>query len=190
MGLRGRFFLLSNDRAQALQEEPLTYDGPGATKDAARVPRFFLPLEGSRRIGSGEACFRRASAAVLAWEAQRSAWIDIHASAAVVAEGVVADQRIGPISAPCRVVYVLDEPRRKGFAYGTLPGHPERGEERFAVTWDPQTDEVRAEVSSVSLPAALWLLALPFLRVAQVFFVWRFLAGIERAARQDGIGQD
>ena len=30
--------------------------------------------------------------------------------------------------APCRVVYVVDEPGRSGFAYGTLPGHPEQGE--------------------------------------------------------------
>jgi uncharacterized protein (UPF0548 family) len=30
--------------------------------------------------------------------------------------------------APVRVVYVVDEPTRRGFAYGTLPGHPESGE--------------------------------------------------------------
>jgi len=29
---------------------------------------------------------------------------------------------------------VVDEPRRRGFAYGTLPGHPERGEEAFLIT--------------------------------------------------------
>lgn len=38
------------------------------------------------------------------------------------------------ISAPCRVVYVIDEPDRRGFAYGTLPGHPERGEEAFIIS--------------------------------------------------------
>ena len=32
---------------------------------------------------------------------------------------------LGPVRAPCRVVYVVDEPDRRGFAYGTLPGHPE-----------------------------------------------------------------
>ena len=37
------------------------------------------------------------------------------------------------IGAPCRVVYVVDEPGRRGFAYGTLPGHPERGEEAFLI---------------------------------------------------------
>ncbi len=40
------------------------------------------------------------------------------------------------VTAPCEIVWVLDEPRRKGFAYGTLEGHPERGEESFVVDWD------------------------------------------------------
>ena len=35
----------------------------------------------------------------------------------------------------CRIVYVLDEPRRYGYAYGTLPEHAETGEERFTVEW-------------------------------------------------------
>lgn len=37
------------------------------------------------------------------------------------------------VEAPVRVVYLVDEPHRKGFAYGTLPGHPESGEEAFVV---------------------------------------------------------
>ncbi len=35
----------------------------------------------------------------------------------------------------CRIVYVIDEPRKYGFAYGTLPDHIEAGEERFIVEW-------------------------------------------------------
>ena len=38
-----------------------------------------------------------------------------------------------------RVVYLVDEDGpvpRFGFAYGTLPGHAESGEERFLVEWD------------------------------------------------------
>jgi uncharacterized protein (UPF0548 family) len=37
------------------------------------------------------------------------------------------------VSAPIRVVYVIDEQNRVGFAYGTLHGHPESGEEAFIV---------------------------------------------------------
>lgn len=38
------------------------------------------------------------------------------------------------LAAPCRIVGVLDEPDRWGFAYATLPGHPEQGEESFVVS--------------------------------------------------------
>jgi uncharacterized protein (UPF0548 family) len=43
------------------------------------------------------------------------------------------------LRAPCRIVYVIDEPDRRGFAYGTLPGHPERGEEAFIISRRPAT---------------------------------------------------
>jgi uncharacterized protein (UPF0548 family) len=46
---------------------------------------------------------------------------------------VVLVKMMGFLQAPCRVVYVIDEPDIRGFAYGTPPGHPESGEERFAV---------------------------------------------------------
>ena len=39
--------------------------------------------------------------------------------------------------APTRVVEVVDRPDRFGFAYGTLPGHPYSGEERFSVDLHP-----------------------------------------------------
>lgn len=41
----------------------------------------------------------------------------------------------GPLQVivPCRVLYVDHEADRFAFAYGTLPGHPERGEEAFVV---------------------------------------------------------
>jgi uncharacterized protein (UPF0548 family) len=36
----------------------------------------------------------------------------------------------------CRIVWAVDEPDRFGFAYGTLPLHPARGEESFVVDRD------------------------------------------------------
>jgi uncharacterized protein (UPF0548 family) len=40
--------------------------------------------------------------------------------------------------AACRIIYVLDEPDTFGFAYGTLPAHPEQGEEAFIVRQNPE----------------------------------------------------
>ena len=74
----------------------------------------------------------------------------------VAAVDTVVLVRMGFLPAPCRVVYVVDEPHVKGFAYGTLPGHPESGEERFVVRIDPVTAAVFAEVSAFSRPATWW----------------------------------
>jgi len=67
----------------------------------------------------------------------RRAGVRVRASSKEVGPGEVAILRlgIGPlgVDAPVRVVYVVEEPNRRGFAYGTLPGHPESGEEAFVV---------------------------------------------------------
>jgi uncharacterized protein (UPF0548 family) len=57
----------------------------------------------------------------------------------------------------CRIVYVYEdeEPslQRYGFAVGTLPGHVERGEERFTVEWHEADNAVYYEVFAFSRPA-------------------------------------
>ncbi len=58
----------------------------------------------------------------------------------------------------CRIVSVVDEDGPGacfGFAYGTLPGHVEAGEERFLVEWDPSDDSVWYDLSSFSRPNGL-----------------------------------
>ena len=47
---------------------------------------------------------------------------------------ITAPLPIGYVNVACRIVTVIDEPDRFGFAYGTLPVHPEQGEEAFIVT--------------------------------------------------------
>ena len=49
-----------------------------------------------------------------------------------------------------RVVFVLDEPDRRGFGYGTLPGHPEQGEEAFVVV--RRGDRMYFEITAFSRP--------------------------------------
>ena len=53
--------------------------------------------------------------------------------------------------APCRIIGVLDDPDRCGFVYGTLPGHPEQGEESFVVSIDGE-DEARFRITAFSQP--------------------------------------
>ena len=71
------------------------------------------------------------------------------------------------MSAPCRVVYITDEPDRQGFAYGTLPGHPESGEEAFVIQ-RADDDTVSFRITAFSTPASdLATLAGPLGRLAQ-----------------------
>jgi uncharacterized protein (UPF0548 family) len=77
------------------------------------------------------------------------------------------------------VVYVIDEADRRGFAYGTLPGHPESGEELFAVRYEPSTDEVYAEVVAFSRHATWWSrLGSPVTSLAQRVITTRYLTAL------------
>jgi uncharacterized protein (UPF0548 family) len=85
------------------------------------------------------------------------------------------------ITAPVRVVYVVDEPKRKGFAYGTLPGHPENGEESFVV--DQRNDgSVWITLRAFSRPSSrFWWSVYPVLRLAQEFYTRRYLRALAGA---------
>ncbi len=80
-----------------------------------------------------------------------------------------------PVKAPVRVVYVIDEPARRGFAYGTLEGHPESGEEAFVVD-RTEDGSVWITITAFSRPSAWpwWVLYLP-LRIAQEVYTRRYL---------------
>jgi uncharacterized protein (UPF0548 family) len=111
-----------------------TYDDVGATREPGFCPPGFHPMHVRTRIGEGEKVFRRAGEALLTWELHRELGVGIEASADRAAPDVdVTVTLAGLIKAPCRVVYTVEEPRRTGWAYGTLTGHPECGEEAFLV---------------------------------------------------------
>lgn len=79
---------------------------------------------------------------------------------------------------PVRVVYVIDEPTRKGFAYGTLPGHPESGEEAFVID---QTEDgsVWLTVTVFSRPSEwYWWALYPVLRAFQELYTRRYLRAL------------
>jgi uncharacterized protein (UPF0548 family) len=163
----------------ALEELPLTYSEVGATAAGDR-PAGYGHLAVSRQIGTGQARFERAADAVLHWGIQTGAGLRVQTSSPIVAvDAVVVVTMAGVLRAPCRVVYVVDEPDIRGFGYGTLPGHPESGEERFIVRRDPATDAVFAEVSSFSRPATWWSKAgTPAVRVMQRLIAQRYLRAV------------
>ncbi len=141
-------------RLADLADEPFTYSEVGAT--AGPLPHSYHHVTKSAVIGKGRPRFEEAAAKVMRWGMLRGAGARVKASNDVAEPGAVVIVRLGPVRAPCRVVYVIDEPDRRGFAYGTLPGHPECGEELFAVRYDPATDAVHAEVTAFSRHATWW----------------------------------
>ncbi|MFI9605325.1 DUF1990 family protein [Streptomyces sp. NPDC004069] len=111
-----------------------TYEEVGATREQGHCPPGFHPLHVRTRIGEGTEVFHRASEAVMTWEMHRALGVGIEASADRAAPGVdVTVSLAGLVRAPCQVVWTAQEHRRAGWAYGTLPGHPECGEEAFLV---------------------------------------------------------
>ena len=82
------------------------------------------------------------------------------------------------VTAPVRVVYVIDEAARIGFAYGTLTGHPESGEESFIVE-HRDDDSVWLTIRSFSR-ASTWYyrLAWPVLRFQQAKFTKLYLRAL------------
>jgi uncharacterized protein (UPF0548 family) len=141
-------------RLRDLADQRFTYPEVGATRGP--LPPGYHHLHESAVIGHGRARFDAAADAVLRWGMLRGAGARVTATAEVAAVGVEVIVGLGPVRAPCRVVYVLDEPDRRGFAYGTLPGHAETGEELFAVRYDPRTDAVYAEVTAFSRHGTWW----------------------------------
>ncbi|AKN17443.1 hypothetical protein MHAE_04605 [Mycobacterium haemophilum DSM 44634] len=162
----------------ALEALPLTYQEVGATA-ADQLPPAYDHLYVQTQIGAGEQRFEHAADAVMHWGMQRGAGLRVQASSEVAAVGTVVLVRLGFLTAPCRVVYVVDEPELRGFAYGTLPGHPECGEERFAIRRDPTTSAVFAEVSAFSRPATWWSKAGgPLVLVAQRVIAKRYVHAV------------
>src|SRR5262245_2565198 len=128
-------------------------------------------------LGHGPAAWDAARAAIRSWQMFRIGWVEIQGADAPLAPGLDVAPLAHAFGAwflnACRVVYLIEEERRFGFAYGTLPDHAERGEERFLVEWR-EDDSVWYDLLAFSRPGH-WLvwLGLPVVRRPQK----RFAAG-------------
>jgi len=126
----GRLTAREVDRLGAM---PFSYAPVGATSGST-YPAGFHRLDLEVAVGRGEADFRRAAQRLMTWRMHAGAGLRVAAGSPRVHTGAVVLCRLGPLRIPCRTVWVVDEPHRTGFAYGTLPGHPEAGEESFVVS--------------------------------------------------------
>ncbi|MBA3503939.1 MAG: DUF1990 domain-containing protein [Myxococcota bacterium] len=164
---------------------PFTYEAVGHTRDE-QTPRGYAIDHNRVRLGSGAQTFTSAQAQVRAWR-MFPPWTAIAPLATPIEEGRVLAVLVNAFGVwfknAARIVYVIDEPGRFGFAYGTLPGHAERGEERFLVE-HLADDSVWYDVRAFSQPR-YWgaRLAYPITRMLQKRFGRDSKASMLRALR-------
>ncbi|GIV95938.1 MAG: DUF1990 domain-containing protein [Herpetosiphonaceae bacterium] len=177
------------------QPLPFSYAEVGASRDGA-PPGY--PVNHYRlRLGSGREVFERAVEALQRWRMFDLPWTVLYWPAAPIEPGsvvAIAAHHYGLWSLnACRIVYTIDERgavERRGFAYGTLPGHVEQGEERFTIEWQRHDNAVWYEIFAFARAKHLLpRIAYPLARLVQ----WRFAVDSAHAmllaAAQDTVSE-
>lgn len=169
--------LLERSRRDTVTYAPTGCSRRGETPAGLKRRHWTTPLHGHDG-------FERAVEAIRSWTVHRGAGLAIAADGPIAVGTDVAFSAplpIGYVVGTCRIVDVVDEPDRFGFAYGTLSVHPEIGEEAFLVERD-HSGTVRFDVEGVSRPAQPLARLLPFVADRlQDQAVRRYLAAMLRA---------
>ena len=169
---------------------PFSYPEVGAT--GAAPPAGYKVDDYGTSLGRGQDVYARACAAVDGWQVYPPSWFRVYAGGAAPRPGLTFVTRIHHLGLwslnSCRVIETFDERddrrARHGFSFGTLPGHEEQGEERFAIEWDRATDEVRYHVLAFSRPRGpLARLGAPVARWLQGRFARETCAALVAASR-------
>jgi uncharacterized protein (UPF0548 family) len=139
---------------EILESAEPTYREVGATL-AGTPPEEFHHDCYETVLGYGPDTFQRAVAGLKTWEAHDLPGVRIFPNEQEILTGATVIVTLGTamlaLAAPCRIVGVVDGQTRWGFAYGTLPGHPEQGEEAFVISLSPD-QSVRFEIEAFSRP--------------------------------------
>jgi uncharacterized protein (UPF0548 family) len=168
-----------------------SYAHVGASRDCA--PDGYNVDHNRIQLGKGAEVFERAKSAVRQWKMFDMPWIELcwpdtpiktDATVAVL----ISHLGFWSLNA-CRIVYEIDDHgdcERFGFAYGTLPEHGERGEERFSVEFHAVDQSVWYDLYAFSRPGPAACLAYPFTRALQKRFARDSKEAMQRAMKSDG----
>ncbi|MFD8701974.1 DUF1990 family protein [Kitasatospora sp. NPDC059648] len=170
-------------RLRAARAAGPTYPEVGATRHG-RLPGGYAHLRRRVHLGHGPEVLERAGRYVLGWGSQLGSGFAVHPGgparegATVLLRLSLPGSRWPRLVIPCRVVWTEAGPDRIGFAYGTLPGHPECGEESFLVSMDAE-GEVWFEVAAFSRLSAWYArLGRPVALLCQHLAIERYLAAV------------
>jgi uncharacterized protein (UPF0548 family) len=173
------------------QDLPFSYEQLGATRSQPGNIHGSYTIDHNRtRLGQGQGTYERAMSALRSWQQFDLGWVTVVPPGEPLEVGTVVAvlaKVFGFWSLnAARIVYVIDERQaqrtRFGFAYGTLPDHVERGEERFTVEWCAD-DSVWYDIYAFSRPKhPLARLGSPITRMLQQRFVSDSLAIMKAAS--------
>jgi uncharacterized protein (UPF0548 family) len=144
---------------QAAEQDVFSYTEVGATREAI-LPTGYNVDHNRIRLGEGLPLFERACAAIRAWKMFEMGWVELLHPAEPVAPGqtvLVLAHTFGLYSlSASRVIAMIDDDNgeiwRRGFSYGTLRHHVERGEERFSVEYHHPDGSVWYDLLAFSVP--------------------------------------
>lgn len=183
-------FLLTRPTDDRIEEflstreaDSFSYAEVGATRGSP--PAGYYIDHNRTVLGRGEDVYERGKQAIREWKMFDVPGIELFYRDTPIEAG----RNVAPLAYhlgfyslnSCRIVYVIDEPNKFGFAYGTLTGHAEIGEERFSVEFDPDTGEVSYDIFAFSRPGHILVkFGYPYSRYIQK----RFSVGSKEAMRR------
>ena len=167
-----------------------TYPEVGATN--ANPPENYTIDNNRVLLGNGEKIYRAAVAVLKQWRQFDLGWVSVVPRGVPTEVGeivAVKARALGTWSLNAtRVIYVIDDAKRFGYAYGTLPGHIECGEERFLIEW-LNDDSVWYDILAFSRPRHLLVRAsYPFARMLQKKFARESMLRVKELTQTSASG--
>ena len=175
------------------KDEPFSYPEVGASRSVA--PSGYNVDHHRILLGEGYEKFLHAIEAMKSWKMFDFAWLKLCWPETPIIEGAIVGILVRHLSFwslnACRIVYLIEEKskiERYGFAYGTLPAHAERGEERFSVEYYQADGKVWYDLYAFSKPKhALARAGYPVSRLLQKRFATESKKAMVKAVNQGRI---
>lgn len=169
------------------RSDVLSYTHVGATREPS-PPKGYDIDHNRQLLGAGGETFRKAKQAVRRWKPFDIPALDLYFDDTPIEPGrnvaLLAEHLAFYSLNSCRIVYVIDEEHRFGFAYGTLTEHLESGEERFTVEFFAESGEVWYDIYAFSRPGHILVkLGYPYARRRQKSFAVASMAAMSKAVR-------
>ncbi len=189
-------FCLSKPSCESIDEfialqQPKNFSYPEVGMSRLTAPRGYTVDHNRIQLRQGAQTFQRAKRAINQWKMFDMPWLQLCWPEARIEPGVIVvvlASHLGFWSMnACRIAYVVDDhgsAEKYGFAYGTLPGHAEIGEERFTVEFNSADQSVWYDLYAFSRPGTLARLAYPFSRALQKRFAVASKTAMLRASQK------